>query len=414
MSYKIEFRSHWSNLLGASLGIAMGSALSHYTTNLFAPALIAEFGWSRSQFALIGTLALVSMISVPFAGRFTDRFGTRVAGTVGYVAITLSYVLYSMMRGSIAEFFAITVFQYIFGVLTATLVFCRVVVERFDKARGFALSLVMTGAPLAGAVLTPLIAAIIDAEGWRMGYRVMAVLSGLGGLVAILLATRTDKGTSTPKQQPVRLTATDFKIILRNPALLLVIAGMFFCNFPQVIVNSQLNLLLMDNGAHSRLAAWIVSIYAGGVIAGRFVCGLALDRVSPQIVALLALGLPAAGFFAIASPFDMGWVLAGAVLLMGLAQGAEGDIGAYIISRQFSLAHYSFVYSLLIASMGAAMAIGSVTLSFTLRATGGFDTFLVIAAALTLIGALCFFATGRGRKPEGEPDQAALAADGIA
>lgn len=45
MTYWGEFRSHWPNLLGAALGIALGSALNHYMTNLFARPLLAEFGW---------------------------------------------------------------------------------------------------------------------------------------------------------------------------------------------------------------------------------------------------------------------------------------------------------------------------------------------------------------------------------
>jgi len=51
------------------------------------------------------------------------------------------------------------------------------------------------------------------------------------------------------------------------------------------------------------------------------------------------------------------------------------------------------------------MAVGSVILSFTLEATERFDLFMIIAAALTIVGALCFFATGRDRRsaPEAAP-----------
>ena len=404
MTYWGEFRSHWSSLLGATLGVALGSALNHYMTNLFAPQLLREFGWARSQFALVGTLGLVTMIFVPFAGRLADRFGARAAATVGFVGLPFCFFGYSLMTGPIWQFFALTVVQHIVGVLTTTLVFNRVVVERFDLARGMGLSLLMTGAPLAGAVLTPIMGEYIDSDGWRAGYRLMALISAAGGIAAVALVGRRRRPEPGPSDlasaaRQNGMTRAEFGTLLRHPSFILIIAGMFFCNFPQVIVSSQLKLLLGDNGVTSSLATWLVSLYAGGVIVGRFLSGIALDKVSPQLVAMVALGLPAVGFIALASPLDAPWLLTGSILLIGLAQGAEGDVGAYLISRTFDMRHFSFTYSFLIASMGVAMAVGSVALSFTLRVTESFNLFLILAAALTVVGAFCFIMTGRRPPP---------------
>lgn len=406
VTYFREFRINWPTLLGSMLGLALGSALNHYMTNLFAPALIAEFGWDKAQFALVGTLGLASMLVVPFWGRFTDRYGARLAAGIGFAVVPLTFFAFSLMRGNIYEFFAITVVQHLFGVLTTTLVFSRVVVQRFDRARGMALSVLMSGAPLVGAAVVPLVGEVIEADGWRAAYRLLALLSALGGVAAVTLVGWRPVGKAgpvAPERTSRSISRAEFVTLLRHPSFLLIIAGMFFCNVPQVIVSSQLKLVLMENGAPGQLATWIVSLYAVGVVIGRFFSGIALDRVSPQTVALAALGLPAIGFMILASPAEHGWLLAGAVLLVGLAQGAEGDIGAYLTSRTFDLAHFSLIYSFLIASMGLATAFGSIVLSMTLGATARFDLFLIVSAALTVVGALCFFMTGRGgRPPHGE------------
>jgi MFS family permease len=409
LGYFQEFRFNWPTLMGATLGLALGAALNHYMTNLFAPALIDEFGWARSQFALVGTLGLATMVVVPFAGRFTDRFGARIAASIGFVIVPLTFLAFSLMRGNIYEFFAITVVQYMFGVLTTTLVFSRVVVERFDKGRGMALSVLMSGAPLVGAFVVPIVGEVITAYGWRAGYQLLAAISAAGGIVAVAtVGSRKqvrDEGSSTPrKRQGTPLTRAEFLAIVRRPAFILIIAGMFFCNVPSVLVSSQLKLVLMESGAASTVATYMVSLYAIGVVVGRFISGFALDKISPQTVAATALGLPAVGFLILASPLNEVWLLAGAVLLVALAQGAEGDIGAYLTSRTFDMQHFSLIYSFLIASMGLAMAVGSVVLSVTLGATERFDIFLLAAAALTIVGALCFFMTGRG----GSPSQPAL------
>ena len=407
-------------MLGASLGIAFGAALNHYMTNLFGPALIAEFGWSKADFALVGVMPLATMLVIPFQGRFTDRVGVRVAASVGVVVLPISFIALSMMSGSIIHFFVIMFLQALVGMLVGTLTYTRVVVEKFDAARGMALSLGMTMAPLAGATMTPIMGAIIDEYGWRTGYQVMALLTGLGGVIALLLVGRTPPsaryGTSEALEQgaagPPRSAIVDLKILIRKPTFLLLVAGMFFCNFPQVLVGSQLKLVVMESGALGTLATWIVSLYASGVIVGRFLCGLALDKISAHIVAIVALGLPALGFMALASPYDAPWILGGSILLVGLAQGAEGDIGAYLVSRNFDLGLYSFVFSFISCAMFLASATGSVVLSRTLAWTDSFDTFLGIAALLTVLGAIAFFLTGRVRPAHPEMHEVAVAPEG--
>jgi len=409
LTYTGEFKVHWRTLVAACLGLALGAALNHYMTNLFGPPLIQEFGWEKSQFALIGAVSLLTIPFVPLAGRLVDRIGPRASAVVGFTVVPATFLAFSFMTGSITQFFAITIVQHIFGILTTSLVFCRVVVERFDRARGMALSVAMTGPPLIGAAAVPLVGEIVDAEGWRVGYQVLAAISAAGGFAAIALMGRRKKATAeeeTPKEPARKLSRAEFLEIARNPAFLFLIGGMLLCNLPQVIVSSQLKLVLFENGVASRLATFIVSLYAIGVMIGRFISGFALDRIPAHIVAVFALGLPAIGFMVLASPAQASWVLAGAVLLVGLAQGAEGDVGAYITSRKFELRHYSFIYSFLIVSMGLASALGSLLLSATLVSTGNFNLFLTISAAVTILGALCFYLTGRygsTHEPEAVP-----------
>jgi MFS family permease len=402
LSYFGEFRKSGHNLLGAALGIGFGSALNHYMMNLFGPPLIAEFGWERSQFALIGIMPLATMLVLPFQGRFTDRFGPRIAAGIGVVVLPLTFLAYSMMSGNIMQFFAIAFVQALFAMLVGTLTYTRVVVEKFDSARGMALSLSMIGAPAIGGVMATIVGATIDTEGWREGYQLLAMLSAIGGFVAIVLIGKSHitRGAPAPVQAgetPAEQSGTfrqDLAKIMRQPAFMLMMVGMFLCNFPQVLAGSQIKLVVMESGAPSQLATYIVSLYATGVVIGRLASGAALDKISAHYVAIFALGLPAVGFVALASPFDAPWVLGGAILLVGLAQGAEGDIGAYLTSRNFDLQQYSFVFAFVSSAMFIASATGSVVLSLTLDWTGSFNTFLMLCAGLTLLGALAFFLTG--------------------
>ncbi|CAN7654151.1 MFS transporter [Phenylobacterium sp. LjRoot219] len=400
MGYFGEFRTNWQALLATFVGIATGNALSHYTMSVFAPELINEFGWSKAQFALVGSLPMITMFLVPFAGRFTDRFGAHVAAAVGFGSISLGFLALSAMTGNIVEFFTIWVVQHVFGVLTTSLVFTRVIVERFDRARGSGLSLLMIGPPLSGAIVAPVLGSFIAAEGWRAAFVGLALVSGLGGLFCVTLLGRRKRAAdgATPTKAPhARLTRAEMLAVAQHPAFLLIVGGMFLINIPQVFAASQLKLIVLANGVSDELATWMVSLYAIGVIIGRVVFGLALDRVRANVVALFALSLPALGFFVLASPVAAVGLLAAAVLVIGMAQGAEGDIGAYMVSRHFELKNYSLILGFVKSALDGGGAIGALVLSYTLHATDSYAPFLFLSAAATVVGAVCFFLTGRGR-----------------
>ncbi|PBN43276.1 MFS transporter [Sphingobium sp. D43FB] len=395
-AYWGEFRTHWRPLLAATVGLGFGIGLSAYTMSLFAPKLIAEFGWPRSQFALLGSMGLLMLIAQPITGRLTDRFGVRAVSTVGVLAGPSAYIAFAMQPGSIRAFFAIAVLQIVVGTLTTSPVYTRIVAERFERARGLAFSIVMTGPPLVGAVLAPLLGRFIESEGWRNGYLLMGGITMAFGLIAVAM-TPPHIGTRPDEDVPVESKA-GYGVIVRNPAFWVLIIGMILVNFPQGLVSAQMKLMLMDSGAQSQTATWLISIYAVGVMVGRFACGLSLDRMQPHHVAALTLSMPAIGMMLMASPFDATIVLALSVAMMGLAQGAEGDVAAYLVSRRFGLNVFSLVMGLVGASIAGGAALGAVTLSYTLGLWGSYAPFLVIGACVTLVGALLFLTLGHGSR----------------
>jgi MFS family permease len=269
VNYKREFAANWKPLSAATIGMGLGLALHHYVMSLFAPEMIREFGWSKAKYALVGATPFVSMLLIPFCGRLTDRVGPRIAATIGFLALPLGYMTLSFLDGNFALFLLISMVNSVLGVLTTTLVFARVVVERFDKARGIALSIVMSGAPLAGAIAVPFIAEIIDTQGWRAGFRALALISAVGGAVAITLLGRARHLPKVVRAKHVAMSRSEIATLFRQPVFGLAMAGMFLINLPQTLAALQLKLMLQDNGASNQASTWIVSLYAAGVVVGR-------------------------------------------------------------------------------------------------------------------------------------------------
>ncbi len=174
---------------------------------------------------------------------------------------------------------------------------------------------------------------------------------------------------------------------------------MLLCNLPQTLLLVQLKLLLLDNGVSGAGASVMFTALSIGMLTGRFLTGLALDRFEPYLVAFITLGLPSLGIFLIASSLDGATILTFAVFCLGFAFGAEGDIVAFLVAKRFGLDVYSSVMGLLTAIMSLSTSLGAGLLSWTLTITGNYNLFLVISGVSVITGATLLLAL-RGRKPE--------------
>ena len=70
-----------------------------YSFAILAPAVMADFGWSRSLVFGAFSIALVaSAIFAPLSGRLLDRFGGRAVLSAGTVAASLALAAMALVR----------------------------------------------------------------------------------------------------------------------------------------------------------------------------------------------------------------------------------------------------------------------------------------------------------------------------
>lgn len=394
--YFREFKIGWRHLTSATIGIAAGYGINNYLNNIFIPPLMEEFGWKSSQIALIGLAALTSVICQPIAGRITDRIGVRRVAIFGVASATLIYVLLSMMSGSFIEFFVLSAMQIaLVGATTGPVVYSRLIAESYGRARGVALAIATASPSFAGAAVVPLLSGFIEQEGWRTGYLLSATAAALVGAIAILLIptrqTRDSKGNSASDTS----RQFDPRAIASNPALLLIVGGIFLCSMTIVMQTTQMGVILRAAGLSASDTSWVISVYAVGVIAGRLICGAALDRFPAHFVSAFALGLPAIGLSLLATATPSVALLSLAVMFLGLSLGAEGDIGGYLTMTYFSVEIYSTIVGVIVGTIAISSALGSVILSITLSRWDSFAPFLILASASALVGALLFYRLGK-------------------
>ena len=367
--------------------------------------MIADLGWSRSSYALLGSLSIVPTLCFPVAGRLADVIGVKRTALIGIIVLPLGFLAYSLMTGAIWQYVAIQLVVGIFGITTTNTIYSRVAVQYSERARGLALAIVASGPALTGIILTRPVNTLIEAEGWRTTYHALALFVAVSGVITLLLLPP-DRRPAAGAHAPKRRAREDYPLIFRTPVFWILLLAMFLCNLPQIVAMSQLKMVLMDNGIAARDTWLMLGALPFGVLVGRFVAGLALDRFPTPIVGFLGTGLPSIGLLMMAAHVNSPAMLTFAVLCVGFSVGADGDILAFVVSRKFGLDIYSSVMGLMTMGISFAVSFGAALLSLTLRFSGGFDAFLLICAAGVFAGSLLFLFIGNQRAPEATPQMA--------
>jgi fucose permease len=141
------------------------------------------------------------------------------------------------------------------------------------------------GASLGPAIMT---AAVASAAGYGAGYA--ALSATLGGMAAAFAVTRRwwDDGTA-PGASPVRAPEReDASATLRRPAAWMQIGLFFIYTGAEASVGIWCFTLLRERGLSVEGAGLWTSLYWGSLTAGRFLLGMIVDRVGPDVSLRLA------------------------------------------------------------------------------------------------------------------------------
>jgi MFS family permease len=402
LSYLGELRRNVRPLVAASLGVGTSLPLFAYTNSVFAPHLVADFGWSRAQFALIGTTMLVTLPFLPVIGRMTDKLGVKRVALTGTLLLLPGFIGYSVMTGSFPLYLALFTAVLIIASMTGPLVYTRVIAENFKKTQGLALTIVNCAPAVLAVPLIPLLNMTIESIGWRTSYVVLGGFCVACGLIAISLLPRQRVSVEPPAPTPSpavpgKAPRGDYRIILRSKLFWIILVAMFLCLLQTQLHASQMNLMLIDQGLTLQSAANIAAIYAFGTIVGRIACGLALDRFPTPIVTFVSMFLPAMGFFVLGTSLDSYTVIAASMFLIGLSVGAEADIIPFVVARYFQVRIYNTTLGLLMTCAFLSSAAGALGVSYTLSVYDSFEPFLFVIAGSIVIGSTLFLLMPKSR-----------------
>ncbi|MEO1169183.1 MAG: MFS transporter [Pseudomonadota bacterium] len=419
-----EFRLGWTVLLAGVLGVAFGaSPIPFNVIGFTVEPLQAEFGWSRTQILIpITIFGVIASLLAPAFGWLADQYGVRRVALWSLVAFGLSFAAIGLTPTSQAAstlyiYYALWVFVGLIGIGSTPVTWSRAINMWFFKRKGLALGILLLGTSIAAIIVPQVAEWAIREYGWRAMF---VIVAGFPLLIALPIGFFLFR-EPRPEERPQAITSNGGKLTgatlgqaLRDYRFWLIWFSILIIAFAFGGAFINMVPILADHGIASDLAARVMGILGLGILSGRIITGLLLDKFWAGYVAFPLLCLPAISSYLLLGTDSNFMIAAFGGFLLGFAAGAESDLIAYLASRYFGMLHYGKIYGMLYMPFGLASATSPIIYASVRDTMGSYDPILTVAIfAYVVGGGLLLFL---GRYPEtfpaadSEPSDAALEA----
>lgn len=370
--------------------MALGvSAIFMGSFPIFLAPVSHEFGWGRATFPqIITVVSLCAAVLMPVAGRLVDRVGVHRPVTAGLAFAALGLLLLSFLGGVDLFFWFGALCLGAGSAFAGPPAYVGLVSTWYTRNRALALGFILSVAPaISQAIVAPATQALVNSGGWRLTYRILALIVMALGLSASIGFLRPRPLHSvTADRGPVAAGGANARQALRSPTFwLLAIAG---CLANGTVIGVQIHLVawLTGRGVPAGTGALVISTLFLAGIAGAFIAGAVADRSRSIAFLQIFYALPLLGLAALGASTHLPVLVAGAVLV-GTGGSAIIMLAPYLVTRYFGLKASSEIFGvqlgLTLLSVGAAPVLIGV----------GYDLTRSYSVPMTLAGISAALAT---------------------
>ncbi|TRX59931.1 MFS transporter [Fulvivirga sp. M361] len=194
----------WIILICGALGVVMSVPGQTMGVSVFTDPLIEVLGLSRDQLSIAYMLGTIgSSFLLPWAGRKYDRWGARSLALTSSVGLGCVLLFLSLVDHFLFDLLALTNSLFIVIIMTIGFLFLRffgqgvltmtsrnMMMEWFDKRRGFATGFSNVFVSLAFSASPVFLYYLIDSFSWQGAWQFMALLAGVLFPIFIILFFR--------------------------------------------------------------------------------------------------------------------------------------------------------------------------------------------------------------------------------
>jgi len=386
----------WRVAGAASVGVFVSFAsLLVYTFGVLLKPLAEEFAWSReSVSAAFGIAAITVAVCSPPLGYLFDRVKPTRVIVPSLVVFGAAFASLSLLTPHLWHLYAIFFVLGVVGNGTAQMAYSRAVSSWFERRRGTALAIVMSGGAVGAIVLPPAAEALIQSVGWRQA---CVVLGALVVVVGVPIVARYIRERPVPHGTAPVLGGATVREGLTSSVFWILVIVLFAQSIAQNGALTHMAALLTDRGVPSSGAVLALSAMGAASLVGRLTTGWLLDRFFAPRVGFCLLSIAALGTYLLAGAHSLMLGIIAAALI-GFGMGAEADVTPYILSRYLGLRSFAMLYGFTWTAYAIAGAVGPILMGRAFDATGSYTAFLTqLALATFLIAALMLLMPGYER-----------------
>jgi MFS family permease len=386
----LKFTNPWWVVVGAVTGLFVcnGPVLG-FTFGVFLKPIMADTGWHRStaSFALsVG--GILGAIAVPILGRMMDRWSIRRVALPGIVVYTIFMSLMGLAPAVLWIFTLMFAMAEMTSAIQTPLGYAKAISAWFDRRRGLALGIAMSGVGLGAFVIPQVAERLIERIGWRGTYVSLGLLTLVIAFPVVALWIREPRPGEGERGNAAAITVLAGYTVREatSTARFWMLGAAFF--FVAVGINgsaAHIVPLLTDHGLSAAAATATLAIFGLATMGGRLLAGFLVDRIFAPYVATFFFLAPIAGFAFLASASGM--LPAAGVVLMGMGLGTEIDLIAFLVTRYFGQRAFGQLYGYFFMIFGLGSSFGRFLAGLVYDLAGSYTPAL-IGAALALVAAV--------------------------
>ena len=269
------------------LMFTFGAAVSF---GVYLKPLVDEFGWSRGAVSLAYAIfMLTSGVAAAISGKLHDRVGVRPVLFLAVLGGGLGLILASRTGSLWHLYFSFGVLAGGLGAGFSNAPVVATVGLWFDRRRGIATALAMSGASIGILLLPPVIRTLIDSIGWRGAFLSQGIVTLVLLLAAAVIIRAPRKGEAEPPSRAGgEKRRLEIPALPRPSTMWTLCCATVFCCICHSIPLVHVVPFASDIGIAPLAAASVMSVMGLMALIVRLGMGALADRITARVTLVIS------------------------------------------------------------------------------------------------------------------------------
>ncbi len=388
-------------ILASSFVILFFNAGARFSFGVMFKPMITEFGWNRSSISLAFFLNMTLFaLSLTVVGRFYDRYGPKWVILISTILLSGGYTLISRIDSLWEFFISYGIFAAIGLGGTSVPLIAALMSKWFEKWRGLAISLALSGNSLGHFALVPLFTILVLRHGWRASYLCMGLLMLVVNITLVLLVIKGDpddlgkrpygagdrgkiEGEETQISSGGNIQDLSLGGAMRTRSFWFFLIAMFICGTGDFLITTHLIPFVTDYGISPTTAGNMLAWYGLMSLAGIMVAGPVSDLMGNKIPIAVTFLLRVLSFLLILKYQNLASFYT-FTLTFGFTHLITAPLTATLVGRLYGFSHVGLISGFITTVHHSAGGFWAYVGGLIFDQTGSYRLAFILSAIMAL------------------------------